>query len=78
MPVALGLDDLLAAASVGGANYDPTEPAPDQLHQPIQRRDPSSKINHAMIITADQPSACHDTPKCRCSIGGRRGGLRRP
>jgi hypothetical protein len=26
-----------------------------------------SKINHAVIITAERPSASHDTPKCRCS-----------
>ncbi|WP_233160249.1 transposase, partial [Pseudonocardia sp. MH-G8] len=34
----------------------------------IQRRDPPSKIHHAVIITAGRASASHDTPKCRCSI----------
>jgi hypothetical protein len=33
---------------------DPTEPARDQLHHRIQRRDLSSKIHHAVIITAGQ------------------------
>jgi hypothetical protein len=51
----------------------------DQLHQRIQRRDPPSKINHAMIIIATQASASHDTPNCRCStrpVGGVRGAPR--
>ena len=50
------------------ARLDPPEPARDQLHHRIQRRDPPSKIHHAVIITAGQASASHDTPKCRCSI----------
>ena len=40
---------------------DPTEPARDQLHQRIQRRDPPSKINHTVIITVEPASASHDT-----------------
>jgi hypothetical protein len=55
------------------ARFDPTEPARDQLHQRIQRRDPPSKINHAMIITANQASASHDKPKRRCSTTVTRG-----
>lgn len=51
---------------------DPTEPARDQLHHRIQRRDPPSKIHHAEIITAGRASASHDTPNCRCSINRRR------
>jgi hypothetical protein len=43
------------------------EPARDQLYQRIQRPDPPSKIHHAVIITAGQTSASHDTPKRRCS-----------
>jgi hypothetical protein len=50
---------------------DPAKPARDQLHHRIQRRDPPSKIHHAVIITAGQPSASHDTPNCRCSINGK-------
>src|SRR6185312_535807 len=34
---------------------DPTEPTADQLHHRIPRRDPPSKIHHAVIITAGQP-----------------------
>jgi hypothetical protein len=41
----------------------PRKPARDQLHQLVQRRDPPGKIDHAAIITAQQPSASHDTLK---------------
>jgi hypothetical protein len=43
------------------ARLDPAEPARDQSQQRIQRSDPPSKINHAVIITGDRIPASHDT-----------------
>ena len=47
----------------------PGEPARDQLHHRIQRRDPPSKIHHTVIITARRISPSHDTPTAVAVLG---------
>ena len=39
------------------------KPPRDQLDQSVQRGNPPSKIDHAVIITARTASASHDTPQ---------------
>ncbi|OLM23001.1 hypothetical protein Ae706Ps2_1434 [Pseudonocardia sp. Ae706_Ps2] len=72
-PAVLPLEPREQASQVGSdppARLDPAETARDQLHHRVQRGHPPGKINHAVIITAERPSASHHTPNCRCSTRG--------